>query len=66
MEVTLLLIALQVPSAAQPSAISPIVLGKFSSMRSCEDAARSSEFQSSAHNTSPVPANAQFMCVQTK
>ena len=66
MEVGLLLIALQIPGTAQPSAVPPQVIGRFSSMKACEDAAKGSEFQSSAHFSSSALASAQFMCIQTK
>jgi hypothetical protein len=65
MEVSLLLIALQLPGATQANAVSPQVIGKFSSMRACEDAAKGSEFQLSTKLTSDK-AIAQFLCVQSK
>jgi hypothetical protein len=65
MEVSLLLIALQFQGATQLNAVSPQVVGRFSSMKACEDAAKGSEFQSSNKLTSDK-AIAQFLCVQSK
>jgi hypothetical protein len=66
MEVTPLLIALQIAGAAQPNAVAQQILGKFSSMKACEEAAKGSEFQSSDRISPSAPAKAQFMCIQTK
>jgi len=55
----------QLPGAAQANTVSPQVIGRFSSMKACEDAAKGSEIQSSTKILSDK-AIAQFLCVQSK
>jgi hypothetical protein len=67
MEVSLVLILLNLSGSLQPVQ-PPLVLGKFSAMKACEDATKNSELPLFGSNPpgSRVYTGGQFMCVQTK